>query len=198
MIFGLGKETINYFHALEHINSNQSTFRRWVKEGWERLDDERLGDFDENNLDFKILSMIFSSSLILSCESLPRGDREEIFELIPPYDFIEGGPARTSVPYKESFKNANEYFEYVEGMREFVEQNAGLGNPLASILNCILIKLNVDKSLIAQVIEPLIKEIEDERVQGMALHQNQYFSNKKIVGDEEDANLVKAFNEHIK
>ena len=36
---------------------------------------------------------------------------EEIFELIPPYNFIEGGPARTSVPYKESFKNANEYFE---------------------------------------------------------------------------------------
>ena len=206
MIFGLGKEKIDYSDAADYCIGTIWTTAQILEKVWDEAALDKLPNFKENEQKIGMVISAYNRILMHSCSFIARDQADELdrFMLMYRYFGIYDIPG-SKINVKGDFNSFKEYVEADDKAENILKRNAEEMDPSVSFLYGLMDFLEVKEPSK----DEMIKELKDVKVyldpdevgekgtllnimQGIAGLFNQYFQSAKIRVSEQDQDIFHA------
>lgn len=208
MIFGFGKEKVDYTHGALFFVGNVWSSKKILKKVWDEAALDKLANFEENSQKIDMALSRFNRGIIAVTPSIPDDQAEDLNKFITMYRYF----GVYDIPddklnVMDDFNTFKEYVDADEQIERILERNMGKENPVASFLYGLLDVLEIEESswdeLVNRMLEvKVILELDDDEegeegnllnwIQGVAANNNQYFQKAKFRVSEQDQDMFHA------
>ncbi len=180
MIFGFGKEEINYSRLISQCHAGYWTFEKHLKEAWNL--DNSLPSFEDNEEIILATLRAFVSGMFNYL--LQENEKNEFMTMneIANYKiYLESENA--------SYKEQDSYNKWLDEIDKVLVESSK-GHPLKSFLTGLLRLVKVPEESIENKVELMSTKFDEDLMQGFAMATQNFLKDKKIVGDSEDKELA--------
>ena len=207
MIFGFGKEKVDYTHGALFCLGNIWSTKLILEKVWNESSIEQLPNYEENEKKIVMAISRLMRALISVTPSIADDQAGDLNRFISMYRYfgIYEIPG-SDLNVKDNFSTFKEYIEEDERVEKAIEKRMGMNNPVLSFLYGLMDILEVEKSLQDESVNKLMEvqvnldvdaSIDDKGslldwIQGVAANNNQYFQKNKFRVSEQDQDMFHA------
>ena len=186
-MFGFGKEKINYLSLVSRYEASCVTLRRKIETAIVRIDEyENFNDAEE---DIEIAIQYLARGIMSM--ALPESEKEE-FKIMAKAHDLKIYMNRENRRFDEVKDYLRHYFSLEDPIAEQAQ-----GKPNRSTLAGVLMLLKVDQEKIQVYLDEIEHHFPIEVIQGAFEAHQSFLKNKKIVGDNEDKELIDWLKKNI-
>ena len=186
-MFGFGKEKINYLSLVSRYEASCVTFKRKIETAIVRIDEyENFNDAEE---DIEIAIQYLARQTMRM--ALPESEKEEFMIMAKAHD-LKIYMNRENRRFNEVKDYLRHYFSLEDPIAEQAQ-----GKPNRSTLAGVLMLLKVDQEKIQVYLDEIEHHFPIEVIQGAFEAHQSFLKNKKIVGDNEDKELIDWLKKNI-